>query len=38
LQKNCKGEYIDVDSSNELCLRDLKSYDEASKPSQFCLL
>ncbi|WJX43173.1 sinapoylglucose--choline O-sinapoyltransferase [Trifolium repens] len=28
LQKNCKGEYIDVDSRNDLCLRDLKSYDE----------
>jgi serine carboxypeptidase-like 19/serine carboxypeptidase-like clade 1 len=30
LQKNCKGEYIDVDSRNELCLRDLQYFDEAS--------
>ncbi|PNX81938.1 serine carboxypeptidase [Trifolium pratense] len=29
LQKNCKGEYTDVDSRNELCLRDLKYYDKA---------
>ncbi|RHN59102.1 putative peptidase S10, serine carboxypeptidase, alpha/Beta hydrolase [Medicago truncatula] len=28
LQRNCKGEYVDVDSRNELCLRDLRSYDE----------
>ncbi|KAK2379154.1 serine carboxypeptidase [Trifolium repens] len=35
LQKNCKGEYIDVDSSNELCLRDLKSYDEAKDSLQW---
>ncbi|WJX49227.1 sinapoylglucose--choline O-sinapoyltransferase [Trifolium repens] len=28
LQKNCKGEYIDVDSRNELCLRDLQFFDE----------
>ncbi|KAK2379156.1 serine carboxypeptidase [Trifolium repens] len=28
LQKNCKGEYIDVDSRNELCLKDLKYFDE----------
>ncbi|PNX81862.1 serine carboxypeptidase, partial [Trifolium pratense] len=29
LQKNCKGEYIDVDSRNELCLRDLQYFNEA---------
>nr|KYP32865.1 Serine carboxypeptidase-like 19 [Cajanus cajan] len=29
LQRNCKGEYIDVDSRNELCLRDLNYFDEA---------
>ncbi|CAJ1949339.1 unnamed protein product [Sphenostylis stenocarpa] len=28
LKKNCKEEYITVDSRNELCLRDMKSYDE----------
>ncbi|CAJ2655759.1 unnamed protein product [Trifolium pratense] len=28
LQKNCKGEYTDVASRNELCLRDLKYYDK----------
>ncbi|CAL5210983.1 unnamed protein product [Lathyrus oleraceus] len=28
LQRNCKGEYINVDSKNELCLRDLQSFDE----------
>ncbi|RHN59106.1 putative peptidase S10, serine carboxypeptidase, alpha/Beta hydrolase [Medicago truncatula] len=28
LQRNCKGEYIDVDYRNELCLRDLRSFDE----------
>ncbi|XP_058766791.1 serine carboxypeptidase-like 12 isoform X2 [Vicia villosa] len=28
LERNCKGEYIDVDSENELCLRDLESFDE----------
>nr|AFK49380.1 unknown [Medicago truncatula] len=28
LQRNCKGEYINVDSRNELCLRDLQSFDE----------
>ncbi|WJX43172.1 sinapoylglucose--choline O-sinapoyltransferase [Trifolium repens] len=35
LQKNCKGEYIDVDSRNDLCLRDLKSYDEAKDSLQW---
>ncbi|CAJ2655763.1 unnamed protein product [Trifolium pratense] len=29
LQKNCKGEYIDVDSKNDYCLRDLQSFDES---------
>ncbi|KEH29042.1 1-O-acylglucose:anthocyanin acyltransferase [Medicago truncatula] len=28
LQRNCKGEYIDVDSGNELCLRDLQYFHE----------
>ncbi|TKY63342.1 Serine carboxypeptidase 19 [Spatholobus suberectus] len=28
LQRNCKGEYKDIDSRNELCLRDLNYYDE----------
>ncbi|KAK7382609.1 hypothetical protein VNO80_01541 [Phaseolus coccineus] len=28
LKRNCKGEYIDVDSRNELCSRDLNYYDE----------
>ncbi|XP_058767099.1 serine carboxypeptidase-like 11 isoform X1 [Vicia villosa] len=28
LQQNCKGEYIDVNSKNALCLRDLKSFDK----------
>jgi hypothetical protein len=35
LQKNCKGEYIDVDSRNELCLKDLQYFDEASNTIQF---
>ncbi|WJX49226.1 sinapoylglucose--choline O-sinapoyltransferase [Trifolium repens] len=39
LQKNCKGEYIDVDSRNELCLRDLQSFDEnLSGINQFYIL
>ncbi|CAJ2655765.1 unnamed protein product [Trifolium pratense] len=39
LQKNCKGEYIDVDSRNELCLRDLQSYDEClSRINEFNIL
>ncbi|CAJ2655761.1 unnamed protein product [Trifolium pratense] len=39
LQKNCKGEYIDVDSSNALCLRDLQSYDESlSRINKFNIL
>ncbi|CAJ2655773.1 unnamed protein product [Trifolium pratense] len=39
LQKNCKGEYHDVDSRNDLCLRDLKSYDEnLSRIDQFNIL
>ncbi|RDX94891.1 Serine carboxypeptidase-like 11, partial [Mucuna pruriens] len=29
LETNCKGEYTDVDSRNELCLRDLNYFDEA---------
>ncbi|XP_012572937.1 serine carboxypeptidase-like 11 isoform X1 [Cicer arietinum] len=28
LQRNCKGEYIDVDSKNELCLRDVQYFQE----------
>ncbi|XP_061363265.1 serine carboxypeptidase-like 11 [Gastrolobium bilobum] len=28
LQKNCKGEYVDIDSRNELCSRDLHYFDE----------
>ncbi|XP_027347843.1 serine carboxypeptidase-like 19 isoform X2 [Abrus precatorius] len=28
LQRNCKGEYIDIDTSNEICLRDLDYFDE----------
>jgi len=41
LKRNCKGEYTYVDSTNELCLRDLNYYDEASKnhpSSVFCVL
>ncbi|RDX99864.1 Serine carboxypeptidase-like 12, partial [Mucuna pruriens] len=30
LERNCKGEYTDVDFRNELCLRDLNYFDEAS--------
>nr|KYP33095.1 Serine carboxypeptidase-like 19 [Cajanus cajan] len=29
LQRNCKGEYIDIDSRNELCLRDMNYFEEA---------
>ncbi|QHO24485.1 hypothetical protein S245_040641 [Arachis hypogaea] len=28
LQRNCKGEYIDIDAKNELCLRDMQYYQE----------
>uniref|UniRef100_A0A151UDQ3 Serine carboxypeptidase-like 19 n=2 Tax=Cajanus cajan TaxID=3821 RepID=A0A151UDQ3_CAJCA len=28
LQRNCKGEYTNVDSINELCLRDLNYFDK----------
>ncbi|CAJ2655757.1 unnamed protein product [Trifolium pratense] len=39
LQKNCKGEYIDVDSRNEVCLRDLQSFDEClSRIDQYHIL
>ncbi|RDX99129.1 Serine carboxypeptidase-like 2, partial [Mucuna pruriens] len=30
LQKNCKGEYINVDTQNVLCSRDIKSFNEAT--------
>ncbi|KAJ1414193.1 Peptidase S10, serine carboxypeptidase [Sesbania bispinosa] len=29
LQKNCKGEYVNVDTRNVLCSRDMNSYNEA---------
>nr|XP_025633471.1 serine carboxypeptidase-like 2 isoform X2 [Arachis hypogaea] len=28
LQRNCKGEYMDIDSENELCLRDMKYFQK----------
>ncbi|XP_057451246.1 serine carboxypeptidase-like 11 [Lotus japonicus] len=28
LQRNCKGEYIDIDPTNILCSRDIKSFNE----------
>ncbi|KAL2320073.1 hypothetical protein Fmac_029042 [Flemingia macrophylla] len=28
LQRHCKGEYIEIDSRNKLCLRDLDYFDE----------
>ena len=28
LQKNCKGEYIDVDTKNVLCTRDMELFNE----------
>ncbi|KHN19298.1 Serine carboxypeptidase-like 2, partial [Glycine soja] len=30
LQKNCKGEYINVDTRNALCSRDMESFHEAT--------
>ncbi|CAJ1962101.1 unnamed protein product [Sphenostylis stenocarpa] len=30
LQENCKGEYINVDTRNVLCSRDIKSFKEAT--------
>ncbi|KAK7350029.1 hypothetical protein VNO77_08065 [Canavalia gladiata] len=39
LQRNCKGEYIDVDPENELCLRDLNNFDEClSRINEFFIL
>ncbi|KAH1244528.1 Serine carboxypeptidase-like 19 [Glycine max] len=32
LQKNCRGEYRNIDPRNALCLRDMQSYEE--KPNQ----
>ncbi|MED6207757.1 hypothetical protein PIB30_038667 [Stylosanthes scabra] len=31
LQENCKGDYINVDTENVLCSRDIASYNEATK-------
>ncbi|XP_057459114.1 serine carboxypeptidase-like 11 [Lotus japonicus] len=28
MQKNCKGDYVFIDSKNEMCLRDVKYFDE----------
>ncbi|KAK7350339.1 hypothetical protein VNO77_08854 [Canavalia gladiata] len=39
LKRNCKGEYIDVDSKNKLCLRDLDYFNEClSRISSFHIL
>ncbi|KAL5144667.1 Serine carboxypeptidase-like 19 [Glycine soja] len=31
LQKNCRGEYRNIDPRNALCLRDMQSYEEAAE-------
>ncbi|KAK7332134.1 hypothetical protein VNO80_28882 [Phaseolus coccineus] len=39
LKKNCEGEYINVDTRNTLCSRDMKSFNEAiSGISEYCTL
>ncbi|KAL4337939.1 hypothetical protein HN51_048033 [Arachis hypogaea] len=39
LQRNCKGEYMDIDSENELCLRDMKYFQKClSRINMFDIL
>ena len=32
LKKNCKGEYVNVDPRNDLCLRDIQTFTEVMHP------
>ncbi|MED6132782.1 hypothetical protein PIB30_022095 [Stylosanthes scabra] len=39
LQRNCKGEYMKIDSENQLCLRDMQYYQEClSRINMFDIL